>query len=211
MGNREDLLAGALACLKDRGWARTTVRDIAAAAGVNHAAIGYHFGSREALLTEALMQAMEEWGGEIQAAVESLDPEADARQRYEAFWRQAIASYTGNRRLWLASVEAAVQAEHSPRVRELMAAGLREGRSGLAAGLLGVPEDTMEARSARTMGAVQLALMSGLLMQWTLDPDHAPDEHEIADGLVELAQQVGGGTRGGGPNSRRSEPDSGTT
>jgi len=53
MGNREDLLAGALECLKTKGWARTTVRDIAAAAGVNHAAIGYHFGSREALLIEA--------------------------------------------------------------------------------------------------------------------------------------------------------------
>jgi AcrR family transcriptional regulator len=66
MGNREDLPAGALACLKDKGWARTTVRDIAAAAGVNHAAIGYHFGSREALLTSAFVQAMEEWGAEIE-------------------------------------------------------------------------------------------------------------------------------------------------
>jgi hypothetical protein len=138
------------------------------------------------------MQAMEEWGGEIQAAVESLDPEASARERYEAFWRQAIASYTGNRRLWLASVEAAVQAEHSPRIRELMAAGLREGRSGLAAGLLGVPEDTLDKQAAQTIGAVQLALMSGLLMQWTLDPDEAPDEREITDGLTALAAAIAG-------------------
>src|SRR5215472_17197961 len=57
-GNREDLLAGALECLKTKGWTRTTVRDIAAAAGVNHAAIGYHFGSREALLIEAFTQDM---------------------------------------------------------------------------------------------------------------------------------------------------------
>ena len=69
MGNREDLLAGALACLKTKGWAATTVRDIAAAAGVNHAAIGYHFGSREALLIEAFTQAMDEWGTETEAAV----------------------------------------------------------------------------------------------------------------------------------------------
>ncbi|WP_031080407.1 TetR family transcriptional regulator, partial [Streptomyces sp. NRRL WC-3549] len=40
MGNREDLLKGAKQCLVERGWARTTVRDIAAAAGVSHAAIG---------------------------------------------------------------------------------------------------------------------------------------------------------------------------
>ena len=69
MGNREDLLAGALACLKTKGWTRTTVRDIAAAAGVNHAAIGYHFGSREALLIEAFTQAMDAWGAQTEAAV----------------------------------------------------------------------------------------------------------------------------------------------
>src|SRR3979411_3406647 len=57
MGNREDLLTGALLCLKEKGWARTTVRDIAAAAGVNHAAIGYHFGSRGGHLMHALSQA----------------------------------------------------------------------------------------------------------------------------------------------------------
>ncbi len=54
MGNRDDLLDGAVRCLRDKGWARSTVRDIAAAAGVSHAAIGYHFGSREALLTAFL-------------------------------------------------------------------------------------------------------------------------------------------------------------
>src|SRR5215471_11979140 len=131
MGNREDLLAGALACLKTKGWARTTVRDIAAAAGVNHAAIGYHFGSREALLIEAFTQAMDTWGAQI---------------------------------------EAAVQAEHSPKVRELMAASLRQGRSGLAAGLLGVAEDTLDGSSAQALGSVQLALMSGFLVQWLIDP-----------------------------------------
>ena len=78
MGNREDLLAGALACLKTKGWAATTVRDIAAAAGVNHAAIGYHFGSREAQLIEAITQAMDEWGTETEPA--AALPEAGGQQ-----------------------------------------------------------------------------------------------------------------------------------
>ncbi|MGH4006514.1 MAG: TetR family transcriptional regulator, partial [Pseudonocardiaceae bacterium] len=44
MGNREDLLAGAKRCLYEKGYGRTTARDIAAAAGgVSLAAIGYHF------------------------------------------------------------------------------------------------------------------------------------------------------------------------
>ena len=191
MGNREDLLAGALECLKDKGWARTTVRDIAAAAGVNHAAIGYHFGSREALLTAAFMQAMEEWGGEIAAAVTaSLDPGASPRESYEAFWRTAIESYGANRRLWLASVEAAVEAEHNPRVRELMVTALREGRSGLAAGLVGVPEPDLDDKDVRTVGSLQLALMSGVLIQWILDPGNAPTAENLTDGLLALSGRL---------------------
>lgn len=191
MGNREDLLAGALACLKDKGWARTTVRDIATAAGVNHAAIGYHFGSREALLIEAFVQAMDEWGGEIETAVRAaLEPDATPRERYEAFWRTAIASYGANRRLWLASVEAAVEAEHNPRVRELMVNALREGRSGLAAGLLGVPEDELDDKAVDSVGSVQLALMSGVLVQHLLDPDHAPSAENLTDALLSLAGRL---------------------
>jgi AcrR family transcriptional regulator len=54
MGNREALLSGAKQSLLEKGYDRSTVRDITAAAGgVSMAAIGYHFGSREALLTAA--------------------------------------------------------------------------------------------------------------------------------------------------------------
>src|SRR5437868_15354770 len=100
MGNREDLLAGALACLKTKGWTRTTVRDIAAAAGVNHAAIGYHFGSREALLIEAFTQAMDAWGAQTEAAVRAaIAAGAGPREQYEAFWRQVIESRSEERRV----------------------------------------------------------------------------------------------------------------
>lgn len=192
MGNREDLLAGALSCLKEKGWTRTTVRDIAAAAGVNHAAIGYHFGSREALLIEAFTQAMDTWGAETEKAVRAaIGSNAGSRERYELFWREVIASYQANRWLWLATVEAAVHAEHSPKLRELMAASMGQGRSGLAAGLLGIAENTLEGRTERTIGSVQLALMSGILVQWLIDPDHAPTEREIVDGILGLADHAG--------------------
>lgn len=190
MGNREDLLAGAVDCLKDKGWARTTVRDIAAAAGVNHAAIGYHFGSREALLTEAFIHAMEDEDLAFDTAVHAGAEDASPREHYEAFWRRTIEAYREHRKLWLASIEAAVQAEHSPRIRELLVYGLREGRSGLVAGLLGIDEDTVDDHARRTVGSVQLALMSGVLMQLIIDPDNAPSAREIADGLIALAARL---------------------
>lgn len=71
MGNREALLAGAKRCLLEKGFARTTAREIAAASGVSLAAIGYHFGSKEALLTDALMQAIQEWEVEFRQALKT--------------------------------------------------------------------------------------------------------------------------------------------
>ncbi len=194
MGNREDLLAGALTCLLDKGWARTTVRDIAAAAGVNHAAIGYHFGSRDALLTEAFMQAFEEWGDEIGAAVAaSLAPDASPHERYVAFWRQAIESFRAKPKLWTATVEASLQLDHAPRVREALRRGMGEGRSGLAAGLLGAPETSLDPAALR-VGSIQLALISGVMLQWLVDPDGAPGPEDIAAGLTALARQIDGAT-----------------
>jgi AcrR family transcriptional regulator len=65
MGNREALLAGAKRCLIEKGYARTTARDIAAASGVSLAAIGYHFGSKDALMNQAIYEFVGEWADEV--------------------------------------------------------------------------------------------------------------------------------------------------
>ena len=70
MGNREALLEGAKRCLLEKGYAKTTARDIADAAGVSLAAIGYHYGSKESLLEQAFMVAMEEWFADDEAEPE---------------------------------------------------------------------------------------------------------------------------------------------
>jgi len=152
MGNREDLLAGARQCLIERGWARTTVRDIAAAAGVNHAAIGYHFGSREALLSQALMAAMDELGDEMARRLADVDPD----QR----WQALIDTFTTHRPLWVAQLEAIAVAERNEEVRQHLAAGQREAREGLG-------------------GSVPNAILTGLMLQWLVDPDTAPSGADV--------------------------------
>ncbi|MFD9128440.1 TetR/AcrR family transcriptional regulator, partial [Kitasatospora sp. NPDC059571] len=204
MGNREDLLTGALTCLKEKGWTRTTVRDIASAAGVNHAAIGYHFGSREALLTAAFVQAMDEWGERVGRAVAaSLDPQATRQEQYEALWREMIASFAADRPLWMASVEALVQAEHNPKLRELLVAAQREGRRGMAAMLLGIADDEVDEETERSLGSVQNALLSGVMTQWLLDPGSAPSAEQVTAGLRALGSRVTTGGGGGGRDARR--------
>ncbi|MES4900839.1 MULTISPECIES: TetR family transcriptional regulator [unclassified Streptomyces] len=163
MGNREDLLAGAKKCLIERGWAHTTVRDIAAAAGVSHAAIGYHFGSRDALLTQALVAAVDELGEELARHTPTDKPE----QRWDAL----IDSFTTHRALWVAQLEAVVQAERSAEVREHLAEGQRQGREGLG-------------------GSVPLALLTGLMLQWLVDPEHAPSGPDVIAELRALAAKL---------------------
>ncbi|MBE1586466.1 TetR/AcrR family transcriptional regulator [Nonomuraea angiospora] len=191
MGNREDLLAGARRCLEEKGWARTTVRDISAAAGVSMAAIGYHFGSREALLNAALVEAMREWGEQIGVAMAAVDETAAPGQRFEALWERLIASIGEHRTLWLANLEAMVQAEHSPELRDELVAGQREGRRGMAAHLVDGDEADIAEREVRTVGSVHLALLLGVMAQWLNDPEQAPTGAEVLAGLRALTARMG--------------------
>ncbi|MFJ9807877.1 TetR/AcrR family transcriptional regulator [Streptomyces sp. NPDC101158] len=180
MGNREELLVGARRCLEEKGYLRTTVRDIATASGVSMAAIGYHFGSREALLNQALFAAMEEWGEEF----------GGAGGGFEELWAGKIRSFGEQRWLWLAGVEAFVHAQSSPELLALLAAGQREGRRGATAQLRGVPEAEVPEEDVRSLGSVHMALLSGVMLQWLTDPQAAPDAQEIAAGLRALADRV---------------------
>ncbi|MFF1920593.1 TetR family transcriptional regulator [Streptomyces sp. NPDC058221] len=134
------------------------MRDIAAAANVSHAAIGYHFGSREALLTQALVESVDE-----------LDAALDGHGALEGpeRWQALIDSFTTHRELWVAQLEAVVQVQRSETVREHLAEGQRQAREGLG-------------------GSVPPALLGGLMLQWLVDPDHAPSGTEIAEGLRTL-------------------------
>ncbi|MEU5863327.1 MULTISPECIES: TetR/AcrR family transcriptional regulator [unclassified Nonomuraea] len=195
MGNREDLLAGARRCLEEKGWGRTTVRDIATASGVSMAAIGYHFGSREALLNAALVEAMDEWGHQVGAALSALDGAGDAdepsAERFETMWAQLIGSINEHRTLWLANLEALVQAEYSPELREQLVAGQREGRRGMAAQLTGRPEEELAEGEVRAVGSVQLALLLGVMAQWLNDPRAAPSAADVLEGLRAITTRFG--------------------
>jgi AcrR family transcriptional regulator len=187
VGNREDLLAAAKQCLLEKGYDRTTVRDIASAANVSMAAIGYHYGSREALLNEALFRTLDDWGDQVGRvlAPDPTVPDTPAAQ-FESKLDRLVGSLRENRRFWLASVEAFLQAQRSPELRDQLAGGMAEGKRGLAAMVLGRPEEEVSDSEARTVGGTQLALISGLMIQWLTDQDTSPTTTEVVAGLRRL-------------------------
>ena len=185
MGNREALLAGAQRCLYEKGYARTTARDIAAASGVSLAAIGYHFGSMEALLNAAMIQAIDQWGKEIArelAADVEIRPDAPPALRFEAIWTRIIATLETHRKLWVATFEVLAQSERAPEVRRFLADALQQGREGLAMLFQGIDPAT-DGPNAQIVGSFYQALMSGVVVQWVTDPERAPSGRDLADAL----------------------------
>ena len=208
MGNREKLLEGAKRCLYERGHSRTTARDIVAASGANLASIGYHYGSKEALLDAAVMEALGEWGEELEgilAAGTDEEEGADPMARFESTWARVVGSFGAHRPALIASFEAFARAERSPEVRERIAAGHERARwwlAGLLGGTGGAAADGEEEAAARwAVGSFWLALLNGLMVQWLLDPGRAPTGGDLAEALRRILETVG-------PEVRRYTPPS---
>lgn len=181
MGNREALIDGAKRCLYEKGYTRTTARDIANASGVSLAAIGYHFGSKESLLQAALFEAMQEWGEDLRRGFAAdIDPQAGPAERFEARWRHVIDSFERHRPFWLMQFEMVVQAEHVPELRKMLADGVEAGRRGLAELFESDPE----------LGALYQVMLSGVLTQWLIDPATAPSAAELTSSLGKIASTL---------------------
>ena len=185
MGNREALLAGAQRCLYEKGYARTTARDIASASGVSLAAIGYHFGSMGALLNAAMIQAIDQWGQEISrelAADVEIGRDAPPMERFAAIWTRIIATFETHRQLWVATFEVLAQTEREPEVRRFLADALQQGREGLAM-LFQRIDPAIDPRKAQIVGSFYQALMSGIVVQWVTDVERAPSGQDLAEAL----------------------------
>jgi AcrR family transcriptional regulator len=191
VGHREDLLTGAVRCLREKGYARTTARDIVAASGANLASIGYHYGSTRALLNAAVFQAMADFGTEIQQVLSAeASRGGSALERIERFWAHVIDSFRANPELWLATFDVFGVAQRDPEIRAVVADGLDDGRALWARALYGLDADRDDQGVARAVGSLHQALFSGVLTQWLIDPDRAPSATDLAAALQAITRQL---------------------
>ncbi|MEV4807357.1 TetR/AcrR family transcriptional regulator [Nonomuraea sp. NPDC049421] len=167
MGNREDLLEGAKRCLYDKGYFRTTARDIATEAGVSLAAIGYHYGTKDALLNEAVVVAMQEWAEDLRRV---LAEPGD----FATTWGKVIDSFATARPLWVIQFELVAHMARTPEMREAFAKAGEQARLGLA---------ELFGSDSERVGAVVQTLVAGLASQWLVDPDAAPSSEDLLEGL----------------------------
>ncbi|WP_433240446.1 TetR/AcrR family transcriptional regulator [Streptosporangium sp. CA-135522] len=187
MGERDKLIEGAKRCLQERGYAHSTARDIARASGANLASIGYHFGSKDALLLEAMLEATMEWAEKLQHALTDDARVAEPPQdRFESLWRRVIEMLDLYRPVFVANIEVFAQAERQPRLRRELADAQESARLEWA-GWLGPQAHPVPEETRRAVGSFYLTMLTGLVMQRLIDPERAPTSEELSRALRAIA------------------------
>ena len=181
-GHREALLDAARTLLRERDYGNITARELVAASGTNLGSIGYHFGSKEGLLNEAIGLAFEDWTEALGRAINEGSG-ATAPERMVSVWRAALDEFDRIRPFFLAYLEALPRSARSPELAGRLAAHYerqRERVAGLIADALPGPVD---ADDTRGFASLMIAMVDGLMLQAFVDPEHAP----TADGLAAAA------------------------
>jgi len=186
MGHKEDLLAGAKRCLREIGYANTTARDIVAASGTNLASIGYHFGSKDALMTQAIIELLGEWGAQS-ADAPSVDG-GNYEERFIEHWRGLNVTADADRQLATASFENAAVAMRMPGLLPIISQGQEDARVSFGEEFSPAGAD---AEARRKVGALVLAVTSGVLAQRLIDRDNAPSPADIVEAFRLIGKALG--------------------
>jgi AcrR family transcriptional regulator len=187
VGHREQLLAAARRLLEQRGYAHITARDLVAESDTNLASIGYHFGSKAALLNAAIEASFEDWTDQL-AALVMADPAATPLPRGAATWVAVLDNLPARRPIVQSYVEALAQAQREPELREQLAEHYRRARARVAKLVAesladGTPADDPRCRAIATF---VIAVCDGLSVQWLLDPEQSPSGEELMAGLATI-------------------------
>ncbi|GLW10065.1 TetR family transcriptional regulator [Microtetraspora sp. NBRC 13810] len=150
-------------------------------------------GQVAALLNEALVQAMAEWGEELESALAAGDTAgATPAQRFEAAWSRIVESFARLGPLWAIQFELVAQMDRMPEVREAFAAATRRSRLGLAALFHDLDPDADEEK-ALALGGFYQALLAGLATQYLVDPKSAISAAALTEALAMITAEWSGG------------------
>jgi AcrR family transcriptional regulator len=180
-GHREALLAAARVLLRRRGLRATTARDLVEESGTNLASIGYHFGSKDALMATALAEACAEWTARPNAAAAAATERAgdEPGDALLAAIRAMLGDLTERRSEILAFTEGVVAHGRGDVVGETLPASTARSLDAVAATMQaaapGLPPELAGAGAA-----VVVALHDGLAQMSTLAPERVPEPDVVA-------------------------------
>lgn len=185
VGHRDDLLTAARRLLETKGYAHITTRDLVAESGTNLASIGYHFGSKAGLLSQAISIVFQQWTDQL-AELAMSEPAAVPLERARITWAAVLQSFDGKRAFLLSYVEALAQAERAPQLREQFRRQYRTCRAQIA-GLVArslAGELTADDPRSNAIASFVIAVCDGLALQYLIDPEGLPTPAELTEGLA---------------------------
>ncbi len=162
--NRASLIEGTLRCLERLPPERITARAIAEESGANPASIAYHFGSKDNLVTEAVVEGLDRWLEDVAKGLGDLPSQSPVR-RFRCAAEVIETSRRQHAGLARNFLGALAKAQHDPRIRRTLAEGFHRSRQDVAS-VLGLGRD----RAGRDAAGLMVALFDGLLFQVLLDP-----------------------------------------
>jgi AcrR family transcriptional regulator len=201
MSHRDALLEAARRLILEKGFTATTARDLVAASDTNLGSIGYHFGSREALLNEALEGLFAEWT-EVLGAAAFSEEGATLLERLTASWKATLATLGERQGIIRAFIEALAHAERSPEFREQMRDHYRNHQRNVARLVEAALGEDARARGADPMvvALFLIAVFDGLAVQSRIAPEDTPTGEQLVNALFAaraIALEQAAGTTGG--------------
>jgi AcrR family transcriptional regulator len=184
------LLKAAKQLVVEQGYANTSVRDLAGVAGTNISAVNYHFGSRENLLNEALLDFFVVWAG--RHAEVDIDPAAEPLQQFAERSRPMVEGIEAAQPNFVMALEALLQARRSPELHRRFIEHYADLRRRTSESMAETKDGSeLSPRSREVVASYIIAVADGLQLQALLDPSAIPTADELAafyEGLASAAR-----------------------
>jgi TetR/AcrR family transcriptional repressor of bet genes len=169
---RREIVEATIRCLARDGYARLTMKRVAAEARVSQGILHYYFTDKRAILAAAALRVTDDLDRRVAAEARGV---RDARGRLRALIRACLDVATRDRDFWTVFIEFWGETLHDPELAALNARTYTRARRLIGRVITaGVAEDRFRAVDVDEASAVTLALLDGLSLQLTFDPTMLP-------------------------------------
>ncbi len=173
--------------MRSKGLRATTARDLVAESGTNLASIGYHFGSKDALMATALADVFREWT-ERPTAAGTAASAAGPGDALGAALHTMLADLPARRPEILAFAESVVAAGRDETgdpagIAAMLASASRDSLDAVAASMTAATPD-LAPEAAAAGAAVVVALHDGLALLSTALPERVPEPDVVVGVLI---------------------------
>jgi len=195
-GTRDQLIQATREAIRDVGLPAATAREIVGRASANLASIPYHFGTKDALVAEALIVEACELVDPVLTLLAGDRPAAERASDAVTMLNELFEARRSQVPVYLAALAAA---PHTPDVRSGLGSLWADLRARLAEDIARQLEEGTLPHwvSPPAMAAAILSLVNGVIVASMIDPD-GPDHREVAAQFLALLLAAGVPGPGGG-------------